>query len=78
MRHEPMDDNGELEFWGDMRYLQDLRAAIMDELREGAFLWELPVPVYSESLGDSCNQWPDDIAATQLACWREELDWGAA
>lgn len=52
IRHPEMEGNGDLEFWSDMKYLHALRSDIFDELNEGAFLWEMPIPVLSESIWD--------------------------
>jgi hypothetical protein len=71
IRHQPMPCNDELQWWDDRAYLEELKNDILDELRGGAFLWEMPIEVWSERL---VEPWPDDDAATLLALWRAHLD----
>jgi hypothetical protein len=71
IRHNPMESNDDLDYWSDRRYLEDLKNDILAEIRGGAFLWEMPIQVWSERL---VEPWPDDDAATLLALWRAHLD----
>lgn len=50
IRHTPMPGNGELQWWDDRRYLDELRAEIFDAADEGGFVWEVPPPVLSETV----------------------------
>lgn len=50
IRHTPMPGNGELQWWDDRRYLDELRAEIFDAADEGGFVWEMPPPVLSETV----------------------------
>lgn len=86
IRHVPMEGNEELSFWGDLKYLHDLKLEIFDELRDA--VWGGDSIIFNASEGDlyaemcwwfdppNSQFFPDDIAATQLACWRQELDGG--
>jgi hypothetical protein len=63
MRHDPMEGNDDLQFWDDMKYLHELRSEIFDEIRDGGFVWELPVPVESPTVwAELQNSLDADIA----------------
>jgi hypothetical protein len=78
MRHAPLDQDSDTAFWSDMTYLHELRKAILEEIREGAFVWEMPIPVLSEPLLAEVIDWPLDEVAAALAEWRCEIEEQAA
>lgn len=73
IRHPEMEGNGDLEFWSDLKYLHALQSDIFDELKGGAFLWELPIPVEGEQFWDSWG-WPaTDDAAVLIDAWKNDI-----
>lgn len=72
IRHPEMEGNGDLEFWSDLKYLHALQSDIFDELKGGAFLWELPIPVEGEQFWDEWG-WPHDEVAVLLDAWKTDL-----
>jgi hypothetical protein len=69
IRHPEMETNGDLDFWSDRIYLEELKNEIFDCVRDGAFLWEMPALVWSERLYSEVD-WPADEAALLLTAWR--------
>jgi hypothetical protein len=72
IRHQPLDQDSDTAFWSDMTYLHDLRKAIFEEIREGAFLWEMPLPVEGHLFWLEWD-WPVDEAALLLDAWKYDL-----
>jgi hypothetical protein len=72
MRHEPLDQDSDTEFWSDRKYLEELKNEIFSSVRDGAFLWEMPALVWSERLYSAVD-WPHDESAPLLEAWKISL-----
>jgi hypothetical protein len=70
IRHPEMEGNGDLQFWSDLKYLHELRSDILDEIRAGAFVWEVPVPVEGQQFWQDFGDWPLDEAAFLIDAWK--------
>ena len=71
IRHDPLDQDSDTAFWSDMTYLHELRKEILEVIREGAFVWEMPVQVESVSFWWDWD-WPLDEAALLIDAWKVE------
>lgn len=83
LRHKPLDTDDEVEFWSDMRYLQDLSDAILsdcqlakaeapdifDDYVGKPLLQAVAIPVESQRFWDEWD-WPVDYAATLISLWK--------
>lgn len=59
----------EQQFWEELAHLYDLRAAIFDEVIDGAFVSERLYPLEGEAFYDGWS-WPLDEAALLLDAWK--------
>lgn len=84
MQHKPLDQDDDIAFWSDIRYMQDLSDAIQQECTLAkyedppAFCTEiarplaaaLAIPVESERFWQEFGEWPVDYAAHLITMWR--------
>lgn len=86
--HKPLDTDDEIQFYNDMRYLEDLRDALLDDCRLAKneapdifptyvaepLLEACCVPVESAKFWEDFGDWPVDYAASLLSLWRMDRE----
>lgn len=87
LAHKPLDTDDEIQFYSDMRYLEELRDALLDDCRLAKneapdifasyvaepLLEACCVPVESAKFWEEWN-WPADYAASLLSLWRMDRE----
>lgn len=88
LRHKPLDTDDEIEFWNDLRYMEDLADAIKQECAQAKYEdpdWfyaeiarplaaALAIPVESGRFWNEFGDWPVDHAAHLITMWRFDLE----
>ena len=91
LRHKPLDTDSEIDFYSDMRYLEDLRDAIIEDCRLAKseapdifasyvaepLLEACCVPVESAKFWEDFGPWPVDMAKHLLTMWRFDNEMNA-
>lgn len=84
LAHKPLDNDDEIQFYSDTRYLEDLADAILDATRLAKaeapdifkdwvaqpLLQACCVPVESAKFWEDFGDWPVDYAAHLLSLWK--------
>lgn len=84
LRHKPLPQDDEIEFWNDCRYMEELAEAINQECIQAKYedpdefcteiarppAAALAIPVESQRFWREFGEWPVDYAAHLLSLWR--------
>lgn len=88
MQHKPLDQDDDIAFWSDLRYMEDLAEAIKQECTLAKyedpdefcteiarpFAAALAIPVESQRFWREFGDWPIDHAAHLITMWRFDLE----